>query len=125
MLGIEMARRLTIVAFVIAVIGAALAAFAPLGRSCGVSGGRPARCVGQSLFEVDGAWGLVVVSVPVLVSLLPVVVCRRVWTVISAVLLWACCVVGSFSVGLFFVPAAVMMTVAALMRTPQPAPTPS
>ena len=121
MLGIEMAKRLTIVAFVIAVLGAALAAFGPLGRSCGVSGGRPERCVGQSIFEVDGAWVLVVVSVPLLVSLLPVVVRHRAGTVISAVLLWVCCVVGIFSVGLFFVPTAVLMTVAAAMPDPKPA----
>ena len=115
-----MAKRLTIVAFVIAVLGAALAAFAPLGRSCGVSGRGPERCVGQSIFEVDGAWVLVVVSVPLLVSLLPVVVRHRAGTVISAVLLWVCCVVGIFSVGLFFVPTTVLMTVAAAMPDPKP-----
>jgi hypothetical protein len=116
-----MAKRLTIVAFVIAVIGAAAAAFGPLGRSCGVSAVGPERCRGVSTFEIDGAWVLVVVSVPVLVSLLPVVVRHRGWTVISAVLLWVCCVVGVFSVGLFFVPAAVLMTVPAAMPDPKPA----
>lgn len=120
MLGIEMAKRLTLVAFVIAVLGAATAAFAPVGRSCGVSAGGPERCVGESIFEVDGAWVLVVVSVPLLVALLPVVVRHRAGAVISAVLLWVCCVVGVFSVGLFFVPAAVLMTVAAAMPDPKP-----
>jgi hypothetical protein len=120
-----MARHLVLVAFVAAVLGAGVAAFAPLGRACRVSmpGGQE-RCVGQSIFEVDGAWVLVVVSVPVLVSLLPVVLRRRGARVVAAMLLWACCVVGIFSVGLFFVPAAVMMTVAAAMRDPEPVTAP-
>lgn len=78
--------------------------------------------MGESIFEVVGAWVLVVVSVPVLVSLLPAIVRRRAGTAVSAVLLWACCIVGIFSVGLFFVPAAALMTVAAVLHDPQPAP---
>jgi hypothetical protein len=115
-----MARRLVFAAFVATVLGAAVAAFAPLGRACGTSDGGQERCVGQSIFEVDGAWVLVVVSVPVLVSLVPVVVPRRAARIVAAVLLWAGCVVGIFSVGLFFVPSAVVMTVAAAMRDPVP-----
>jgi hypothetical protein len=77
-----MARRLVLTAFVIAVLGAGVAAFAPLGRSCSSSlpGSGQERCVGQSI-------------------------------------------VGIFSVGMFFVPAAVVMTVAAVMRDPRPAAT--
>lgn len=116
-----MAKRLAFTAFVLAVIGAAIAAFAPLGGCRSMPGGRE-RYTGVSTFEVDGAWVLVVVSVPMLVSLLPVVVPRRAARVVSAVLLWVCCVVGLFSVGLFFVPAAALMTVAAVLHDPQPAP---
>lgn len=108
-----------------AVLGAAVAAFAPLGRSCGVSmPGGQAGCVGQSIFEIDGSWVLVVVSVPVLISLLPMMVPRRTARVVAAVLLWACCVIALFSVGLFFVPAAVVMTVAAMTRDRQLVPAP-
>ena len=117
-----MARRLALAAFVVAVLGAAVAAFAPLGRSCGVSmPGGVERCVGQSIFEVDGSWVLVVVSVPVLISLLPTMVPRRAVMAVAAALLWVCCVIGLFSVGLFFVPAAVLMTVAAVARDRPPA----
>ena len=118
-----MTRRLVLAAFVVAVLGAAVAAFAPLGRSCGVSmPGGQAGCVGQSIFETDGSWVLVVVSVPVLISLLPMMVPRRAARVVAAVLLWACCVIGIFSVGMFFVPAAVVMTVAAVARDQQSVP---
>jgi hypothetical protein len=118
-----MARRLVFAAFVVSVLGAIVAAFAPLGGCRSLPDGRE-RCAGVSTFEVDGAWVLVVVSIPVLVSLLPVVIPRRAARVFAALLLWACCVVGAFSVGLFFVPAAVAMTIAAGMRNPHPASAP-
>jgi hypothetical protein len=38
------------------------------------------------------------------------------------VLLWAFCLVGLLSVGLFFIPAAVLMTAAATAREPHPEP---
>ena len=58
------------------------------------------------------------VSVPVVLALIPVLVPRRGARIIAAVLLWACCVVAAASIGLFFVPAAILMTVAAIRREP-------
>ncbi len=121
------------VAFAVAVVGALVAAFAPLGRECSSSAipslgsGTPAPaveevCRGVSTFSVDGSWVLVVVSVPVVIALVPVLWRRRWVRIGSAALLWACCVVGLLSVGVFFVPSAVLMTIAAASRdlTPQP-----
>ena len=114
MLGIEMAKRVALASFGVAVLGAAIAVFAPVGRSCGVSApGGQERCRGVSSFEIDGAWVLVVVSVPVLLTLLPLLVRHRVTSVVSTVLLWTFCVLSLASIGLFFVPAAVLMTIAA------------
>lgn len=114
------------VAFILAVVGALIAAFAPLGREMGTTGYADGTTVTWSLsvsiFQTDGAWVLVVVSVPVLLTLLPLIVHRRGARVITAVLLWVCCVIGLFSVGMFFVPAAIAMTVAAARREPVPAP---
>jgi hypothetical protein len=124
--------RSAVAAFVVAVAGAIVAAFAPLGRSCSSTAvvpalghGSPAPsveevCRGVSTFSVDGSWVLVVVSVPVLVALVPVLVRRRTARIVSAVLLWACCVVGMWSVGMFFVPAAIVMTIAAARPDPVP-----
>jgi len=64
----------------------------------------------------------VVVSVPVLVALVPVLVRHRVARIVSAVLLWMGCVAGMWSVGMFFVPVAMVMTVAAARREPAPVP---
>jgi hypothetical protein len=117
--------RFTQAAFLAAVLGGLVAAFAPLGRICVVSAipGQPPtqeRCSGVSIFETDGSWVLVVVTVPIVIALIPVLVRHRAAAIVSAVLLWACCVVGLFSVGMFFVPAAVLMTVAAARRDPVP-----
>ncbi|HEU4354141.1 MAG TPA: hypothetical protein VFT27_00990 [Actinomycetota bacterium] len=116
------ATRLPIAAFVAAVAGALIAAFAPLGRTCGTTfPGNQTTCSGTSTFSVDGWWVLVVVSVPVAISLLPILLRRRPARIASAVLLWISCVVGMWSVGVFFVPAAILMTVAATKRDVAPA----
>ncbi len=129
------ASRWAVVAFAVAVVGALVAAFAPLGRECtstavpSLGSGTPDTaveevCRGVSLFSVDGSWVLVVVSVPVVIALVPVLWRRRWIRIGSAALLWACCVMALLSVGLFFVPSAVLMTIAAASRdlTPQPIP---
>jgi hypothetical protein len=72
--------------------------------------------------QVNGAWVLVVVSVPVLVAIVPVLVRHRRARVVSAVMLWLGCVVGMWSVGLFFVPAAILMSIAASRTEQAPIP---
>jgi len=116
-------ERFVVTAFVTAVLGVLIAAFAPLASMCGVSsaGGQP-RCSHESIFANEGTWVLVVVAVPVVIALVPFLWRWRPARIGSAVLLWACCVVGLFSVGIFFVPSAVLITIAAVIRdrTPQP-----
>jgi len=114
------AKRWAVAAFVAAVVGALVASFAPLSRSCTTRIATPSvgpflgeTCRSVSTFSEEGAWVLVVVSVPVLVALIAAVVHRRPARVASAVLLWIGCIVGLASVGIFFVPAAILMTVAA------------
>jgi hypothetical protein len=120
------ARGFTLAAFLVAVLGAVVAAFAPTGHvteSVGSSSGVVStRSFSESMFQVNGAWVLVVVSVPILVALIPVVVRHRRARIVSAVLLWIGCVVGMLSVGMFFVPAAILMTIAASLREPAPIP---
>lgn len=111
------ANRWTMAALGAAVLGALVAAFAPTYTWCSTTAGSTSETCGHATsFSVNGAWILVVVSVPVLVSLLPVLIRRRPARVVSAVLLWIGCVVAAWSVGLFFVPAAILMTVAAAKR---------
>ncbi len=118
------AKRFTWVAFFLAVSGALIAAFAPTGQvmeSLLSPGGEVVtRSYNVSLFQTEGAWILVVVSVPVLVASIPVLVRRRAARIVSAVLLWIGCIVGMWSVGMFFVPAAIVMTAAAARSEPAP-----
>jgi hypothetical protein len=120
------AKRFTVAAFVLAALGALVAVFAPTGQvseSSGSSNGAFAtHTYSVSMFQNNGAWIFVVVSVPVLVALVPILVRHRRARIFSAVLLWIGCVVGAFSVGMFFVPAAVAMTLAATRIDPAPMP---
>ena len=121
--GAEMRRDgLALASFVLAAVGGLVAAFAPLGTGTGTVGSADGPSVVQterlSTFQVDGWWVLLVVSVPVLVALAPVLIRRRGVVVASSITLWVCCVIGVFSVGLFFIPAAVVMTIAAA-RAPE------
>jgi hypothetical protein len=106
-----------VVSFGLAVLGAGIAAFAPLVSETSATGSPGSDVVVRtehvSTFEVDGWWVLVVVSVPVLISLLALLIGRRWALVTAAVALWVCCILGIVSVGLFFIPSAVAMTVAA------------
>jgi hypothetical protein len=120
------ARWFTLGAFLLAVIAALVAAFAPTGQlvesSWSPGGVIVTRSSNVSLFQTEGAWILIVVSVPVLVASIPMVARHRTARTVSAVLLWIGCVVGMWSVGMFFIPAAIVMTVAATRRDPEPVP---
>ena len=120
------ARRFAVAALALAVLGALAAAFAPTGRETALYGSSSGvfrmRSSSVSMFQVNGAWVLIVVSVPVLVALIAVLVRHRVARIVAAVLLWIGCVLGVFSVGLLFVPAAILMTIAASRAEPAPVP---
>jgi hypothetical protein len=113
--------------FIVATVAALVVAFAPLGTACSFSatpGGPPGEevCRHVSIFSNDGSWVLVVVAVPVLIALIPVLLRHRVARVVAAAFLWVFSIVGLMSVGLFFVPAAVLMTLAAAQRGQVPLP---
>ena len=110
------AHRSALASFGAAVLAALVVIFAPLYGTCESGSG----CGGASSLSVNGTWILVVVSVPVVLAIVPTL--RRHPTVraVSAVLLWACCVIGLMSVGLFFIPSAVLMTISASQREPVP-----
>jgi hypothetical protein len=128
------ARKFTIGAFIAALLLGAVVAFAPLastGSSSAVmdAGGKIVRTTtgptSVSLFSSEGLWVLVVVAVPIAITLLPVLMPRRGVRIAAAALLWIGCLLGLLSVGLFFLPSAVLMTAAAARSDRQPAPTPS
>lgn len=116
--------RLALASFLLAAVAGLYVAFAPLMTRCTFSSdGRAEPCTDLSLFETDGAWILVMVLVPIVIALVPLLVGRRPVTVVSAVLLWAICVIGILSVAVLFVPAAIAMTISATRRDPVPTST--
>jgi hypothetical protein len=116
-------RWFVLTSFLLAMLAGLYTAFAPLGTTCTAQPGGQGRCFTTSIFEEDGARILVVVSIPILLALVPLLVRHRIAAIASAVLLWVSCAFAIASVGLFFVPAAVLMTIAATRRDPTRAST--
>jgi hypothetical protein len=119
--------RLAVWSFLAALVAGAVTVFAPLGRATesrmSAAGVEVTYSHGVSLFSTNGAWVLVVVAVPIAIALAGALIPARAARTVSTVLLWAFCLVGLMSVGLFFIPAAVLMTAATVAREPHPVPT--
>lgn len=123
------ARKLTLGAFIAALVLGAVAAFAPLASTSSSSSSSSDGVVhvtseSVNLVASQGPWVLVPIGILVALTLLALLVPRRIVRIVVAALLWVGCVLGLLSIGLFFVPAAVLMTIAAAMNDPQPASTP-
>ena len=123
-----MARKLTLGAFIASLVLGAVAAFAPLvsteSSSSSSSDGVVHTTSGSlSLVASQGLGVLVPIGIPVVLTLLALLVPRRTVRIVVTALLWAFCVLGILSIGLFFVPVAALMTAAAAMSDPQPAST--
>lgn len=120
-------KRLAVSSLVATIVGALVAVFAPLGQVTEYldgPGGGETRSYSVSLLSSEGPRILVVVAVPILIALAGALIPVRVARIVSTVLLWACCVLGLWSIGIFFVPAAALMTAAAAVSDRHPAPDP-
>lgn len=124
------ARKLTLGAFIAALVLGAVAAFAPLASTSSSTSSSSDGVVhitseSVSLVASQGPWVLVPIGVPVALTLLALLVPRRTVRIAVAALLWVGCVLGLLSIGIFFVPAAALMTAAAAVSDRQPAPDPA
>ena len=118
--------KLSLVAAALAAGGALAMLFLPLGRSASVEatfpGEEPAEPVVRrfSLLEAEGARAVVVAAIPVVLAALTLPFrdgpAARVARGGAAGLLTVFFVLGLFSIGIFFIPAAVVMWVAAFVR---------
>jgi hypothetical protein len=68
-----------------------------------------------TLLEVNGRWTLLSLGVPVLIALIPVLIPKRGVRIGAAILLGVFAIIGGFSIGLFYVPSALTMIVAAVL----------
>lgn len=122
-----------IAAFVAAAAAALVVAFAPLYEGCSATAQASSTSIGsvsehvscghETALQVNGPWVLVIVAIPVLIALLPIALrFRRSSRIVSALVLWILCVLGALSIGVFFVPAAILMTIAAARSDAAPLP---
>lgn len=76
------------------------------------------RTTQATLPAVNGPWAVVPVMLPVLAAALPFLSRRRVLRVAATLLLGGFVMASGFSIGLFYLPAAVTMLMAAWGRAP-------
>lgn len=119
------ARRVVqIVATAFALAAAFLAAFGPayssVTETVDEAGQTTTQATSATLVEVNGAWVLIVLAVPVLLAAMPLGATGRWWqplSIASAVLLIIVVVVGSLSIGWFYIPAMIAAIVAVFLPT--------
>lgn len=70
----------------------------------------------STLLEVNGLRAVLPLLFPVVVALLPLLIPRRRIRILAAVLLFGFSVVAAMSIGLFYLPAAITMLIAACVR---------
>jgi hypothetical protein len=111
--------KLSLIATALAVAGALAMLFLPLGES--VSGNAARTVVTRySLFEAEGGYAVAIAAIPVALAALTLPFrqgpAARVARAGSAGLLTIFFVLGLVTIGFFFIPAAVVMWVAAFVR---------
>jgi hypothetical protein len=68
----------------------------------------------KTLVEVNGQWVIGPVMFPVVIALVPVIFPARAMRLVAAALMGGFTVVGSFTIGLFYLPASLLMLMAAV-----------
>jgi len=94
-----MGTRLTEVSFGLAVVAAGILFFVPVYSD-------------RTLLEENGTWALVPLLFPVALALLPVVFKRRAMRMAAACLMGGFTLLGMFTIGFFYLPAAIVMFLA-------------
>jgi hypothetical protein len=67
----------------------------------------------RTLLEVNGAWVIIPVTFPVVVAFLPVLFRKQAARIIATIIMLGFTLISGFSIGLFYLPAAIMMLLAA------------
>jgi hypothetical protein len=108
------ADRFALGAFAWAVAAGLALAVVPIGTSStAYSNSSVVTTTHESLVQTNGAGVLIVLGVPALLTLVAFLVKRRPVRAVLSGLLFVGCVLGAMSVGVFFLPAAVLLICAA------------
>jgi hypothetical protein len=107
-----MKTRLTAISFALALAAAIFLLMGPPAYS-GFHDGRPTHA---TLIEINGEWVIVPVMFPVLVGLVALVVRKQAVRIIAAIVMGGFVFLGGMSVGLFYLPAGILMALAACVE---------
>jgi hypothetical protein len=75
-----------------------------------------------TLIGENGPWVFIPILLPVVIAAVPLAIQSRAMRIGSSVLLGAFILIAGYPIGLFYLPAAVAMVVAATRRNPKPDP---
>ena len=103
-----MQTRLTVASFGLALAAAIFLLVWPV-----YSGFDGVRGTHATLLQVNGHWVIAPVGFPVVIALLPLVFRRQAIRILAAVLIGGFSFISGFSIGLFYVPPALTMLLAA------------
>jgi hypothetical protein len=106
-----MKTRLTAISFVLAMVAAIFLLVWPVYRGVGSGGVTHA-----TLIQVNGWWVIVPVMFPVLVAFVPVVVPKQAVRIVAAIVMGAFVFISGFSIGMFYLPAGILMLLAACVE---------
>ncbi|WP_344094646.1 hypothetical protein [Microbacterium deminutum] len=111
-------RWLQVAALVLVAAASTVLLLVPTYESATTSSNGTETVTTQSMLEVNGPWLLVVLAAPIVLAVLPVFARGRTWVVlsiVSATLLWVGVILGSLTIGIFFVPGAILALIAACL----------
>lgn len=106
---------------------ALLPSYIQVGQTTDSSGAAEEVVESATVLQVVGVWFLLVLAIPVLLALLPILATGNAWqplSIVSAVLLGIFTVIGSLSIGWYFLPATLVAIIAACLPTRRRARTP-
>ena len=106
-----MKTRLTALAFALAIAAFIFLLVCPVYRGVGSGGVTYA-----TLIEVNGRWVIGLMMFPVLVALVSLVVRKQVVRIIAAIVMGLFVLIGAMSIGLLYLPAGILMLLAACVE---------
>ena len=113
-------RLLQWLALVLAAAASVFLAFLPVYSGVASDSNGNSAETSATLVQVNGPSVIVLLAIPIAISLLPLFTRGRAWqplSIAAAVLLGLAVLLGSFSIGIFFVPAMIVEVVAACFPT--------
>ncbi|UUT35940.1 hypothetical protein [Microbacterium elymi] len=117
------ARVLQIIGFALTLAAGVALCFLPAFQSVTSDSDGHQATRTQTLLQMQGSAYLLVLVIPVLIAAVPLLLRGRAWrvsSIVAAVLLGVFALVGALSIGVFYLPAAIVEVVAACLPVRRP-----